>query len=96
MDAKELAKNLKNIGPTMAGKLVAAGVDSPEKLKQLGAKKAYLKVYASGDPYGDHNAAYLHAFEGAIRNCNWQDIPKKCKDEHKKLTQELQRKKRIK
>ena len=32
-------------------------------------------MYATGDSYGDFNAAYLYALEGAIRDCDWLDIP---------------------
>ena len=90
---KDLAKKLRNVGPKLAAKLVAAGIDSPEKLRQLGAKKAFEKMYPDGDSYGDFNAAYLYALEGAIHNCDWLDIPEKIKQEYKEFAQELQIKK---
>jgi DNA transformation protein len=89
---KKLAKQLRNVGPKLAEKLVAAGIDSPEKLRKIGAKKAFGKMYSSGDKYGDFNAAYLYALEGAIRDCDWLKIPKKVKLEYKEYTQLLQRK----
>ena len=89
---KELAKQLRNIGPKLAAKLVDAGIDSPEKLRRLGAKKAFAKLYADGDAYGDFNAAYLYALEGAIRDCDWLDIPEKIKQEYKRYAQNLQAK----
>ena len=79
---KDLAKQLRNIGPKLAAKLVDAGIDSPEKLRRIGAKKAFEKMYADGDSYGDFNAAYLYALEGAIRDCDWLDIPEKIKLEY--------------
>ena len=91
---KALSKKLRNVGPKLASKLVEAGIDTPEKLKQAGAKKAFARMYPSGDSYGDFNAAYLYALEGAIRDCDWLDIPAKLKQEYKEFAQNLQTKKR--
>ena len=93
---KDLSKQLRNVGPKLAGKLVEAGIDTPEKLKQIGAKKAFEKMYSTGDSYGDFNAAYLYALEGAIRNCDWLDIPERIKQEYKQYAQNLQANKRTK
>jgi DNA transformation protein len=87
---KNLAKQLRNIGPKLAEKLIEARIDSPEKLRRLGAKKTFEKMYAAGDSYGDFNAAYLYALEGAIRNCNWLEIPEEIKAEYKAYAQSLQ------
>ena len=87
---KNLAKQLRNVGPKLAAKLLAAGIDSPEKLRKMGAKKAFEKMYPSGDSYGDFNAAYLYALEGAIRGVDWLDIPDKIKQEYKEFAQNLQ------
>ena len=92
-EVKDLAKKLRNVGPKLAAKLVQAGIDSPEKLRRMGAKKAFQILYADGDSYGDFNAAYLYALEGAIRDCDWLDIPEKIKLEYKKYAQGLQAKK---
>ena len=88
--AKDLAKQLRNVGPRLAEKLIAAGIDTPEKLRQIGAKKAFAKMYPTGDSYGDFNAAYLYALEGAIRDCDWLDIPESIKQEYKQYAQSLQ------
>ncbi len=90
----DLAKQLRNVGPKLAAKLVEAHIDSPEKLRQLGAKKAFEKMYTTGDSYGDFNAAYLYALEGAIRDCDWLDIPDKIKREYKEYAQRLQSQKK--
>ena len=90
----KLAKQLKNVGPKLAAKLVEARIDTPEKLRRLGAKRAFEKMYAAGDAYGDFNAAYLYALEGAIRNCDWLEIPEKIKLEYKEYAQSLQSKKK--
>ena len=91
---RDLAKQLRNVGPKLAEKLIEARIDSPEKLRQLGAKRAFEKMYPAGDSYGDFNAAYLYALEGAIRNCDWLDIPEKIKLEYKKFAQSLQSKRK--
>ncbi len=89
----KLASQLRNVGPKLATKLMQAGIDSPEKLKELGAKRAFEAMYARGDAYGDYNAAYLYALEGAVRDCDWLDIPAEVKSEYKQYAQELQAKK---
>lgn len=87
---KDLAKQLRNVGPKLAAKLIEANIDTPEKLRELGARRAFEKMYATGDSYGDFNAAYLYALEGAIRNCDWLEIPDKIKQEYKEYAQRLQ------
>ena len=89
--AKKLSKELKNIGPKLAEKLIEAGIDSPEKLRKMGAQVAFDKMYHNGDRYGDFNAAYLYALEGAIRNCDWLEIPESIKKEYKLYANELQK-----
>lgn len=84
-----LQKELMNIGPVMAEKLVNIGIDSPEKLKKLGAKKTFLKLYEKGQFCSKYHAAYLYALEGAIRGCDWRALPGNVKDEYKKYTAEL-------
>lgn len=75
----------------MATKLVMAGISSPEKLRQLGAKKAFIELYEKGQFCGKYNALYLYALEGAIRDCDWREIPESLKEEYKKYTAELRR-----
>lgn len=87
---KELSKQLKNVGPKLAEKLLESEISTPEKLRELGAKKAFNKIYAKGNSYGDYNAAYLYALEGAIRDCDWLNIPEKLKAQYKKYARNLQ------
>ena len=91
---KELSKQLQNVGPKLAEKLISADIDTPEKLKKIGAKKAFALMYKDGDRYGDYNAAYLYALEGAIRGCDWLDIPEDVKEEYKMYAQNLQKQKK--
>ena len=86
---KKLEKELMNIGPVMAKKLVNIGIDSPAKLRKTGAKRAFLKLYEKGQFCSKYHAAYLYALEGAIRNCDWRAIPEKLKKEYKEYTLQL-------
>lgn len=90
---KALSKQLRNVGPRLAERLIEAGIDSPEKLRKVGAKAAFDRMYSQGDKYGDYNAAYLYALEGAIRDCDWLDIDAAVKNEYKQYAQELQSRK---
>ncbi len=89
--SEDLTRQLKNIGPKLAAKMIEAGIDTPEKLRKLGAKKAYREMYENGDKYGDFNAAYLYALEGAVRDCDWSDIPSAVKEEYKAYAQKIQK-----
>ncbi len=56
---RNLSEQLKNVGPKLAEKLLKAGIETPEQLREIGAKQVFKKMYAHGDAYGDYNAAYL-------------------------------------
>ncbi len=84
-----LEKELRNIGPVMARRLVKAGIETPEKLRKLGAKKAFLKICDTGGFCSRYNSAYLYALEGAIRECDWREIPEQLKREYKEFTSAL-------
>lgn len=86
---QKLQEELKNIGPVMAKKLVNVGIDSPQKLKNMGTKKAFLKLYEKGQFCSKYHSAYLYALEGAIRGCDWRAIPEKLKKEYKEYTAQL-------
>jgi len=89
MNAQELAKRLRNIGPITAKQLIGAGIDTPEKLRALGAKKAYLKIHEMGGYCGKFHVAYIYALEGAITDTDWRRIPQAKKKEFKAFTEDL-------
>ena len=76
----ELAK-LPNISKVNEEKLLAAGIDTPERLRQLGSRRAIELVRACSDPCACVNM--LYALEGAIRGVRWHDLPTEVKDELK-------------
>ena len=91
MTAEELAKELRNIGPIVARKLIKAGINTPAKLKKIGAKKAFLRILQTGGFCGKFHAAYLYALEGAIQNCDWRALSEKKNKEFKAFTAELRK-----
>tara|TARA_Y100001934_G_scaffold241360_1_gene296342 strand:+ start:148 stop:435 length:288 start_codon:yes stop_codon:yes gene_type:complete len=91
MSHQELIQELRNIGPAVATKLVNAGIDTPSKLRKIGAKEAFLRILRSGGFCGKLHVAYLYALEGAILDCPWQDIPEEKKIEYKRLMQQLKK-----
>ncbi len=84
----ELMK-LKNIGESMAELLVSIGVDSPEKLKIVGAKEVYLRVFEKQGWNQTLCSCFLYALEGAITGERWNEIPTKKKEEFKRFSKEL-------
>ncbi len=90
MNEKELAQKLRNVGPACSKQLVAVGIDTPEKLRKLGAKKAFMMIMQRMGPM-HFNAAYLYALYGAIHDCDWRDVPEDKKQEFKEFTAKLRR-----
>jgi DNA transformation protein len=64
---------LPNIGPTLARKLQAIGIQSLDELKEIGTIDAVLQIGVQ-----DTSACYnmLYAIEGAIQGIRWHSIPK--------------------
>ncbi len=89
MTPKQLAKQLRNVGEILAKKLIDAGIDTPEKLFDLGAENAFMQIHESGGFCGKYNAAYLFALEGAILDMDWLQIPEERKQAFKQMTQDL-------
>jgi DNA transformation protein and related proteins len=68
--AAELAA-LPGLGPTSAGWLVDAGIDSVDRLEALGAVETYRRVRDQRDGV---SLNLLYALDGALRDCHWTDI----------------------
>ena len=67
------AADMRNIGPVTAAWLAEVGIDSPERLRRLGAVEAYRMVKA-WRPW-DVTLTLLWALEGAITDVDWLDVP---------------------
>ncbi|MFV0400112.1 MAG: TfoX/Sxy family protein [Oscillospiraceae bacterium] len=66
-------RDLPNISTVNERKLIAAGIDSPEALKELGSREAFLRVREHSDPGACLNM--LCGLEGAVRGIRWHDLP---------------------
>ncbi len=77
---------MRNIGTEMAKKLSAAGIDTPEKLAEEGAKQAFLRIKAREPQVC---LVHLYALEGAIRNVEFNRLPETVKRELKAFSDGL-------
>lgn len=77
----ELSK-LINIGKQVEQQLLQVGIDTPEKLKEIGSKQAWLKIKAI-DPSACYNR--LCALEGAIQGIRWHHLKEDVKQELKEF-----------
>ena len=71
-------ENLRNIGPKSATLLRAAGIDSLENLREIGAVNAYRRL-----KFVDPRTVSLNllwALQGALTGRDWRDIPAVEKD----------------
>ena len=71
---------MKNIGEKLTSQLVRVGIDDAQKLRETGAKEAWLKIRAI-----DSSACYnrLCALQGAIQDVRWHDLELSIKEDLK-------------
>ncbi len=72
-----------NIGKEMAKKLTAIGIDSSEKLIQIGAKQAFLQLKQK---YPNVCLVHLYTLEGAITNTEFNCLSEEKKKELKEFS----------
>ena len=72
---------LPNIGAVNAKKLEDSGVHSPEALKEMGSKEAFLRMRLHADP--DACLSTLYGLEGAVQGIRWHDLSQEVRDELK-------------
>lgn len=77
-----------NIGKEMAKKLTAVGIDSPEKLVEMGAKQAFIKLK---EAYPQVCLVHLYTLEGAIHNTEFNCLSEDKKRELKEFSDFLKR-----
>ena len=77
----ELA-NLPNIGKEMTRQLNEIGITTPEQLRAVGSKQAWLKIKAI-----DPSACYMRlcGLEGAISGMRWHYLPIEIKKDLKEF-----------
>ena len=71
-----------NIGKEVSKKLIAVGIDTPEKLIELGSKKAFIRIKTIDD-----TACFsmLQGLEGAIQGIRWHHLPEPVKKDLKQF-----------
>jgi len=74
--------DLPNVGKDLYKKLMALGIDTPEKLKKTGTEQTYLRIKAL-DPGAC--LSLLCAIEGAIQGIRWHDLSPERKQELKQF-----------
>lgn len=75
--------SMMNIGKEMEKKLTAVGIDSAEKLTELGAKEAFLKIK---EAYPQVCLVHLYTLEGAIHNIEFNCLSEDKKRELKEFS----------
>lgn len=75
-----------NIGKEMERKLTSVGIDTPEKLIELGSKQAFLKLK---EAYPQVCLVHLYTLEGAIYNTEYNRLSEDTKKELKKFSDSL-------
>ena len=65
-----------NIGKEMENKLQNVGIDSAEKLAEIGSKEAYLRIK---EVYPRVCLVHLYVLEGAITNTHYNCLPEETK-----------------
>lgn len=75
-----------NIGKEMKRKLISVGIDTPEKLIELGSKRAFAKLK---DAYPNVCLVHLYVLEGAIYNTEYNRLSEDTKKELKTFSDSL-------
>ncbi len=71
-----------NIGKEARKKLIAVGIDTPEKLIELGSKEAFIRIKTI-----DNTACFsmLQGLEGAIQGVRWHRLSDSTKKDLKEF-----------
>ena len=80
--------SMRNIGTEMARKLTAAGIDSPEKLMELGSKEAFFRLKTL---FPQVCLVHLYTLEGAITDTDYNRLSEDKKLELKEFSDFLRR-----
>jgi len=77
---------LPNIGKVVAEKLIQVGIETPEQLKSIGSKNAFIRL-RTVDPGAC--LSMLCGLEGAIQGVRWHSLEKSKKEELKEFIKTL-------
>ncbi len=79
---------LKNIGKSIEKKLISIGIDSKEKLFEVGSRQAFVDLKQK---YPNICLVHLYALEGAILDIELDKLPEKIKDDLKNFSDFLKK-----
>lgn len=80
--------SMMNIGKEMARKLTSIGIESSEKLIDIGAKDAFLRLKQK---YPNVCLVHLYTLEGAIHNIEYNRLSEDTKKELKEFSDFLKK-----
>jgi DNA transformation protein and related proteins len=72
-DAPVTLERMRNLGPVIAGRLRAVGIETPEELRKLGAIDAYVRLKLAFRTETTHS--HLYALHGAVTDVRWYALP---------------------
>ena len=81
----ERLEDMKNIGKVVAQQLIEVGIDTPAKLKEIGAREAWLKIQSIDESACIHR---LYSLEGAIEGIKKTQLDYETKIELKQFYNE--------
>lgn len=76
-----LLLGLKNIGPTIAARLRAVGIETLGDLRGIGPAKAYQRVKASHPEATIPVCYYLYSLQGALDGVHWDALAPHVKEQ---------------
>ncbi len=74
---------LPNVGKVLERNLLQIGVETPEQLRALGAKEAFLRIRMQADP--EACLHMLYGIQGAVDGVRYLRLPQETKDELKRF-----------
>jgi hypothetical protein len=80
-------EDARNLGPTSAGELAAAGITSREQLVELGWEEAFVRLVRAFPHRCNLNMCY--ALIGAIEDVDWRRIPATLKSDARETVRTL-------
>lgn len=77
--AEKRLSEMRNLGPVSERQLIEADICTPEDLRALGAVAAWQQLRFVFGRRISRN--FLYAIEGALRGCDWRQLPADVKTE---------------
>jgi DNA transformation protein and related proteins len=76
-DAPVTLERMRNLGPVIADRLRAVGIETPEELRRLGAVEVYVRLKRAFPAATTH--AQLYALHGAVNDIRWHALPEEAR-----------------